>query len=83
MPDLSKTRTLLAVLAAVWTAVACISNWVTSVNAYDDRIATVERHANSNTDAIAKSDRVLSRLDYNIQIIARKVGVVPLEPAKP
>jgi hypothetical protein len=72
----------LGAMAAVWALISGIANWVESVNAFDDRISAVESQSAKNTADLQRSDKLLSRMDYNIQIIARKVGVIPLEPTK-
>lgn len=45
--------------------------WIHDVSGYGGRIAALE-------DTQTKQARTLTRMDYNIQIIARKIGVVPL-----
>lgn len=57
--------------AIIW---GCIITawWVHDVSGYSGRIETVENKQN-------KQEKIITRMDYNVQIIARQVGVKPLE----
>ena len=46
--------------------------WVKDVSSYGGRLSAVEQSQQS-------QDERLTRMDYNVQMIARKVGVKPLE----
>lgn len=48
-----------------------ITNW-TKVDGYEGRISTLEIMK-------AKQEKKITRMDYNIQLISRAVGVKPLE----
>lgn len=46
--------------------------WFGKVDAYGERIDTLETTQ-------SKQQAIITRTDYNVQIIARKIGVRPLE----
>jgi hypothetical protein len=51
--------------------------WATlqhTVSEHTDKIASIEVNQNS-------QEKILDRMDYNVQIIARQVGVKPLKKA--
>lgn len=53
------------------TIIACVI-WVNDVSSYGGRILTLEEHRRRDNER-------LIRMDYNVQMIARKVGLKPLE----
>lgn len=53
--------------------------WFGKVDAYDGRIIDNATDIQTLKGAQAEQKVISTRMDYNIQIIARKIGVVPLK----
>jgi hypothetical protein len=58
-----------ALIAGIFTVV------IMSYNSYDARASKTE-------DEVSGIKQIVIRSDYNVQMIARKVGIQPLEPVK-
>jgi hypothetical protein len=64
----------MALVISIW--------WVRDVSGYGPAIEGLQIAKEKQDTLIVKQGKAVTRMDYNIQIIARKIGVEPLTPEK-